>query len=152
MDSFDSEDKRILFELEDVDSLSITKPTMCKWFKEKELKVLEVSSGSKFAVLKVKDKDNKLFFYTFVTDVVDKTYYGGSESLISEYKDFISRLDIVAENVASFACTLYATFLLMSGEKDKEPSIDPENPDASGLIHFYQIDHPEKEIDGKKVK
>ena len=31
-------------------------------------------------------------------------------------------------------------------------SIDPNNPDYSGLLHFYQVEHPDKEIEGKKVK
>ena len=30
--------------------------------------------------------------------------------------------------------------------------MDPENPDATGLLHFYQEEHPEKEINGQKVK
>ena len=30
--------------------------------------------------------------------------------------------------------------------------MDPENPSATGLMHFYQEDHPEKVIDGKKAK
>lgn len=30
--------------------------------------------------------------------------------------------------------------------------MDPENPSATGLMHFYQEEHPEKVIDGKKAK
>ncbi len=30
--------------------------------------------------------------------------------------------------------------------------MDPENPESKGLLHFYQEEHPEKVIDGKKAK
>ena len=37
-------------------------------------------------------------------------------------------------------------------KKDQSASMDPENPTTEGILHFYQEEHPEKEIDGKKVK
>ena len=30
--------------------------------------------------------------------------------------------------------------------------MDPENPEATGLMHFYRVDHPTKILDGKKAK
>ena len=56
-----------------------------------------------------------------------------------------------AKSISSFACTRYATFFLFS-KNEEVKAMDPENPESKGLLHFYQEEHPEKVIDGKKAK
>ena len=46
--------------------------------------------------------------------------------------------------VASFACTKKATLFLMALKKDVQ-CMDPENPESTGLLHFYQEKHPDKD-------
>ena len=64
----------------------------------------------------------------------------------------VLKLNVDAEKVVSFDCGRHATYLLMANGKQDKISMDAENPDATGLLHFYQEEHPEKEIDGKKLK
>ena len=73
---------------------------------------------------------------------------GSAEKVLD---NVIYKLNINAKSISSFACTRYATFFLFSKKEDVK-SMDPENPEATGLLHFYQEDHPEKMIDGKKAK
>ena len=124
---------------------------MCKWFKDKGIKILEIASGYRFVVCKAQGKDKKLAFYVLAYNDENKYWYGGNDNLKAEYKTYIFKMDIDADKVSSFACTRYATYMLMANKQDTK-SMDPENPEAKGLLHFYQVEHPDKEIDGKKVK
>lgn len=46
------------------------KPMLVKWFKDKDIKVLDVSSGEEKAIVKTEDKDGKIVFYAMqMTDV-----------------------------------------------------------------------------------
>ena len=43
---------------------------LVKWFKDKDIKVLDVSSGEEKAIVKTEDKDGKIVFYAMqMTDV-----------------------------------------------------------------------------------
>lgn len=67
------------------------------------------------------------------------------------FENKILRIEVNAEQISSFACTLSAIMFLYA-KKSEIYSMDPESPEATGLVHFYQEEHPEREIDGKKAK
>ena len=59
--------------------------------------------------------------------------------LKSEFKHYIKRIEVDGSRVADFALSLNAAFMIMKPQDDdKDVSIDPDNPKAKGLIHFYQ--------------
>ena len=70
---------------------------------------------------------------------VNEKYVGGTNKLKSEFKDYIKRIEVDGSRVADFAMSLNAAFMIMKPlDDDKDVSIDPDNPKAKGLIHFYQ--------------
>ena len=80
-------------------------PTICKWFQEKELKVLELSSGQSFAVVKVKNKDSKYEHYAVCLAENIEKRFGGKEAATSEYKHLIYKLNVDSDLVMTYACT-----------------------------------------------
>ena len=128
-----------------------SKPVMCKWFRDKGIKILEIASGHRFVVCKAQGRDRRLAFYVLAFNADNKRWYGGDAALTEAYKSYIFKMKVTADSVASFACSRYGTYFLMSNKQDNK-SMDPDNMRATGMLHFYQEEHPEKEIDGKKVK
>lgn len=63
---------------------------------------------------------------------------GASVGLTSCYKHLISRLEVDGNRVEDFAIGRESVYLLMAADKQEQKSIDPENPQAKELIHFYQ--------------
>mmetsp|Transcript_23102 Transcript_23102/g.28637 ORF Transcript_23102/g.28637 Transcript_23102/m.28637 type:complete len:184 (+) Transcript_23102:7409-7960(+) len=125
-----------------------SKPEQLKWFKEKELKTLEVQCASEFAVVRTKDKDGKQEFYMVSSNLEEnKKCAGGPITTLCHNQ--IGKIEVNAEQISSFACTLFATLFLYA-KKPEMQSMDPENEGTTGLLHFYQ-ELGEKEIDGKKV-
>lgn len=89
--------------------------------------------------------------YAFSYSNSIKNKFGGDNFVTAQYKHFIYKINIEGDLVSSFACTRSATFLLKTA-KSVSTSMHPEHPDSKDLIHFYQVEHPEKLIDGKKAK
>ena len=108
-----------------------------KWFSDNNLKVLEVKAGRYMAVVKCEDSDGKIVFYAMTYGEDYHKYLGGSPVLKEAYKKIISKMEIDAERVEDYDCGAQSVFFLMAAEKSKKDSIDPDNPDAKGLIHFY---------------
>ena len=102
-------------------------------------------------MLKVKDKESKIMLYAFCLVENSERWFGGKNAVTSEYKHYISKINLDGDRVNSFACTKYASFFLMGGKKT-ETSMDPEKPEATGLTHFYCEEHPDKIVEGKKAK
>jgi hypothetical protein len=102
------------------------------------MKVLDVSSGDTNALVKVEDKDGKIIFFGLSTAEENLKRIGGSAALKSEYKHFISRLEVDGSRVDDFAMGKESSYILMAADKQITDSIDPSNPEAKGLIHFYQ--------------
>ena len=109
-----------------------------KWFTEQNIKVIDVSSGEHNALVKAEDRDGKIVFFGLSTSEENLRYIGGAASLKREYKHFISRLDVDGSRVEDFAMGKRSTYILMAADKQVIKSIDPDHPDAKGLIHFYQ--------------
>jgi len=102
------------------------------------LKVLDVSSGDCNAIVKTEDKDGKIVYYGLSMTEESLTCIGGSSSLKSEYKHFISRLSVDGSKVEDFAMGKKCSYILMAADKQVPKSTDPDNPEAKGLIHFYR--------------
>ena len=82
----------------------------------------------------------------------DKTSrFGGSSQVEPVFNQLVYKINVDATRIISFACTLDATFLLLTGKKEIV-SNDPENQNAVGLTHFYQEDNPDKVMDKKGTK
>lgn len=62
------------------------------------------------------------------------------------YKHLVVRLEIDAPRVMGFAMTRTGSYFIMKADNQASKSIDPDHPDATGLIHFYQ----QAEQDGKR--
>lgn len=141
------EDRDVLYEeqpeVRDADSDYTDVPKLVKWFKLKGIKILDVDSGDTKAIVKAQDKDGNIVFYALQREGVDSRFVGG-DSLKSEFKDYISKVDVQSSRVKDFAMGHNCVFLVMGADKeDKVESIDPDHPQATGLIHFYQT--PAKE-------
>ena len=78
-------------------------------------------------------------------------HIGGSATLTSAFKHYISEININGANVKHMAMGKMASYILMGAEKDEFKSIDPVNPDERGLIHFYQKS-TNRTINGNVVK
>ena len=78
-----------------------------------------------------------------------KKYAGGD--VTSVFHNTIGKVEVDASSISSFACTFNATLFLYAKKPDPQSMI-PDNAEATGLFHFYQEDHPEKMIEGKKAK
>ncbi len=114
------------------------------------MKCLEVKCGGSFALVKTKDKNDKIEMYVISNgdehedESSDRHQkFGGKSELEPMFKSFIYRLKVDASIVVSFACTIDASFLLFTAKKQVF-SNDPTNQEAEGLTHFYQEDHPDK--------
>lgn len=97
-----------------------------------------MSSGDTNALVKTEDKDGKIVFYGLSLSEDNLKRIGGAASLTSEYKHFISRLSIDGAKVEDFAMGKESSYILMAADNNVPKSIDPENPLARGLMHFYQ--------------
>ena len=129
-----------------------SKPIMFKWFKERSIRILKIGAGYRFCVCQVREEDGNLGFYAVSFNDANRKFYGGDDALENLQGNWLMKLKVDADKVFSFDCSRHATFFLMSNKETKWISMDPENPDETGLLHFYQEEHPEKEINGKKVK
>ena len=94
-----------------------SKPMLMKWFKEQTMKVLDVSSSDNNALVKVEDKEGKIVFFGLSTTEENLKYVGGAASLKSEYKHFISRLDVDGSRVEDFAMGKRSAYILMAADK-----------------------------------
>lgn len=63
---------------------------------------------------------------------------GSLSGVTSCFKHYISRLEVDGSRVKDFAMGRSAVYLLMGSNDEQQKSIDPDNPEAKGLIHFYQ--------------
>lgn len=119
------------------DSVMQATPLMFKYFKTQGIKVLDVSSGRFNAIVKCETKENKIEFYglSFSEDYV--RYIGGSETTTSVFKHFIHKINVDGSTIQDFSMSMKGAFFLKAAKKEAYKSIDPENPDAEGLIHFY---------------
>ena len=113
-------------------------PMRVKWFSDNTLKVLDVKGGYERAVVKCEDKDGKIVFYAMATAEEGLKHLGGSASLTSAYKHYISRMEVDGSRVEDFDIGRSAVYLLMAADKQEIQSIDPDHPEEKGLIHFYQ--------------
>ena len=111
---------------------------LMKWFTEQTMKVIDVSSSENNALVKVEDRDGKIVFFGLSTSEENLLFMGGAASLKREYKHFISRLEVDGSRVEDFAMGRKSAYILMAADKQVIKSIDPDHPDAKGLIHFYQ--------------
>ena len=66
------------------------------------------------------------------------SYLGGSAILKEGYKRYIKLIDIDGNEVQDFDMGRKSCFFLMGSDKKESDSIDPDHPEAKGLIHFYQ--------------
>ena len=74
-----------------------------------------------------------------MNNTTDETWFGTSE----HYKTVgvnghLVKLDVDGAKVVDFACSRDGTCIIQEGEKANMPSIIPDKPDATGLIHFYK--------------
>ena len=93
------------------------RPTLVKWFKERSLKVLDVESGERTAVVKTEDKDGKIVFYALCRGESDLNAIGGP-SVKSELKHYLSRIEIDGSMVQDFAMTKFAAIFTMKPETE----------------------------------
>lgn len=114
------------------------KPILVKWFKHNSLQVLDVECGTNSAVVKCKDKDGNIVFYGLSTLQEHLRAIGGQAGTKSMYKHLVVRLEIDAPRVMGFAMTRTGSYFIMKADNQASKSIDPDHPDATGLIHFYQ--------------
>lgn len=125
-----------------------SKPKLMKWFRDQNLKVLDVESGDKAAIVKCEDKDGKVIFYGLTHDADYHKSIGGSTGMELLFKQIISKLEVDGSRVEDFAMGKSACYFLMAADNQETPSIDPERPAAKGLIHFYQT--PAADVRGKQ--
>lgn len=119
------------------DSVMQSTPLIFKYFKTQGLKVLDVSSGRYNAIAKCETKENKIVFYGLSNSAENVKYIGGSENTISIFKHFIHKINVDGSMIKDFSMGMKTAFFLKAAKKDTLKSIDPDNPDAEGLIHFY---------------
>jgi len=88
-------------------------------------------------LVKTEDKDGKIVFFGLSHEEEHLKRIGGAANITSEYKHFISRLTVDGSKVEDFAMGKEASYILMAADNTVPKSIDPENPEAKGLMHFY---------------
>jgi len=115
-----SEERVKLYGLEEIERRS--KPVPIAWFKEKNIKCLEVKCGGEFAIVKTQDKDGKLEFYA-IAKSDSQNHIGGGQGY-EKLCDYVYKLSVQADSISSFACTRYATFFLFA-KKAENASMDP---------------------------
>ena len=115
-----------------------SKPVKMKWFQEQNLKVLDVECGRDAALVKTEDKDGKIILYGLCRDEESICKIGGVGRTSRAYKHFINKLDVDGDRVEGFAMSMQASFILIRPKEQVTTSIDPDHPEESGLIHFYQ--------------
>jgi alpha-tubulin suppressor-like RCC1 family protein len=100
-------------------------PYKLVWFKQKNQKVVDVTSGNSWALIKSKDEDGNLHIYCWCESAKDgrcgkdpKEQYGEKFVLLGS--------QINHNDVVDFACTREATFLILAKKVELLPSILPE--------------------------
>lgn len=122
------------------------KPNLFKWFKDKNLKVLDVRTGLNMAVISTQDSNGKREFYGLGQQMND--YNVNYETIfVNRFNQGTKALygtcihvytEITPEKVADYALTKNVIAFIMKGETKKPVSIVPSKPDATGLIHFFK--------------
>lgn len=115
-----------------------SKPMKVKWFSEKNIKVLDVECGRDSALVKCKDKDGNIVFYGLCKTEDNIKQIGGGARTTKALSYLINKVEIDGNRVESFAMSWGASFILLRPLELENASIDPENPEETGLIHFYQ--------------
>ena len=115
------------------------------WFNKNNLKVLDVKSNEKFAIVLTEDSQGLKQFYGIGQKIIDRYYYGcqtidrfggGSKAVYGNSIYLIA--DVDANKVIDYAVTRTSVAYLFEGQNKKSVSIVPDKPEATGLIHFYK--------------
>ena len=122
--------------LEDV-SQAKQKPICVKWFIDKELKIVRAECGYSHIVVKTLDKDGKDGYYGIAENVDEsKHIFGGNFTKV--HKEYICKLHVNESLVLDFSVGYNTTYFVLAPENNFQKSIIPQQPDATGMVHFYK--------------
>lgn len=64
----------------------------------------------------------------------------GLESMADCFGNYVKQLSVDSSQVQSFAVGATTAFMIMQQQSKQTVSMVPDQPDAHGLVHFYQVE------------